>query len=114
MTRSLSILVRLTWLSFALVSVNAQAADTTPNPFTFTDQTGVAHNTLITSNTITVTGIDAGASISISGGQYSRNGGAFTSSKGTTYNGENIQVRHTSATAYSTTTNTFGDQQRTH
>jgi len=107
MTRSLSILLRLTWLSFALFSVNAQAArDTTPNRFTFTDQSGVALNTLITSNTITVAGINAGASISISGGQYSRNGGAFTSSKGTTYNGENIQVRHTSATAYSTTTNT--------
>ena len=107
MTRSLSILLRLIWLSFALVSVNAQAArDTTPNQFTFTDQTGVALNTLITSNTITVTGINAGASISISGGQYSRNDGAFTSSKGTTYNGDSIRVRHTSATAYNTTTNT--------
>lgn len=107
MTRSLSILLRLIWLSIVLYSVNAQAArDTTPNPFTFTDQTGVALNTLITSNTTTVTGINAGASISITGGQYSRNGGAFTSSKGTVWNGNTIQVRHTSATTYSTTTNT--------
>jgi hypothetical protein len=94
------------WLSFALVSVNAQAADTTPNQFTFTDQTGVALNTLINSNTITESGIDAGASISISGGKYSRNGGAFTSNKGTAYNGDNIRVQHTSSTAYSTTKNT--------
>ena len=106
MTRSLSILLRLIWLSFALVSVNAQAADTTPNQFTFTDQTGVPLNTLITSNTITVTGIDAGASISIIGGQYSRNNGTFRTSKGTTYNGDSIRVRHTSATVNNTTTNT--------
>ena len=108
MTRSLSFLLRLIWLGLALYSVNAPAApwDRTPNPFSFTDQTGVALSTLIISNTITVTGINAGTSISISGGQYSRNNGTFTTSQGTAYNGDSIRVRHTSATVNNTTTNT--------
>ena len=108
MTRTLLFSFSLIWLSIALYSINAQAAprDTTPNQFIIIDQTGVALNSLITSSSITVSGINTGTSISISGGQYSRNGGAFTISKGTAYNGDSIRVRHTSATAYSTTTNT--------
>jgi len=42
--------------------------DTTPDPFSFTDQTGVALNTQVTSNAITVSGINAPATISVSGG----------------------------------------------
>ncbi len=57
MTRSLSILLSLIWLSIALYNVNAQAApgDTTPTQFTFADQTGVTLNTLITSDTFSAT-----------------------------------------------------------
>lgn len=108
MTRTLSFLFSLFWLSITLYSVNAQAAvrDTTPDSFVFTDQTGVALNTPITSDPITVTGINTSTSISVTGGQYSRNGGAFTGSKGTAYQGDSIRVRHTSATAYNTTVNT--------
>ncbi|MDP3876580.1 MAG: multiheme c-type cytochrome [Methylobacter sp.] len=110
MSRYLIFLVRLIWLSVALYGVNAQAApsskDTTPDAFSFTDQTGVALNTSITSNAITLSGINSGSSISISGGQYSRNNGSFTSSKGTAYNGDSIRVRHTSSTSYNATINT--------
>ena len=85
-------------------SVTTLAADTTPNPFTFIDQTGVPMNTTVTSNAITVSGINAPASISISGGQYSINGGAYTSAGGTVSNGQTVSVRVTSSAIYSTTT----------
>ena len=78
--------------------------DTTPDPFSFTDQTGVALNTAITSNAITVSGIDAAANISVSGGQYSIDSGAFTSAAGMVNNGQNVRVRVTSSSSGSTTT----------
>ena len=62
--------------------VDNEAPDTTPDPFTFTAQTGAALNATATSNTITVSGINAAASISITGGTYSVNGGSYTSSAG--------------------------------
>ena len=85
-------------------SVTTIAADTTPDPFTFADQTGVSLGTVATSNTITVSGINSPATITITGGVYSINGGVFTSASGTVNNGDTVQVRLTSADAYSTTT----------
>lgn len=43
-------------------------ADTIPNAFDFTDQTGVTVSTLTTSNILQITGITTGTNISISGG----------------------------------------------
>lgn len=94
--------------------VPVTAGETTPDiniqiehPFTFTDQTGVARSTLATSNTIVVWWIDpnATASISIEGGVYSVNGGAYTSSSGTVSYGNSVQVRQTSSSSYGATTN---------
>ena len=79
-------------------------SDTTPNQFTFTDKTGAARNTTYTSNSITVSGINAATSISISGGTYSVNGGSYRSSAGTVNNGNTVRVRRTSSSSYSTTT----------
>ena len=84
----------------------AAAPDTTPNAFAFTDQTNVALSATITSNAITVSGIDTAAYISISGGAYSINGGPYTSASGTVTNGQTVSVRHTSSSANSTATNT--------
>jgi len=86
------------------VTTMAAPSDTTPDQFTFTDQTGVALNATVTSNTITVTGINTAASISITGGTYSINGGAYTSASGTVNNGNTVTVRVTSSGSYSTTT----------
>jgi hypothetical protein len=88
-------------------SVTTQAApcDTTPNSFTFTDQTGIGLSQTVTSNSITVSGITCAASISITGGTYSINGGAYTSAPGTVNNGNTVTVQQTSSGSYSTTTN---------
>jgi parallel beta-helix repeat protein len=85
------------------------ATDTTPNSFTLTPQTGVALNTVTTSNTITISGIDTPTSISIFGGTnitYSINGGAYTSNAGTITNGQTVTVKQTSSTSNNTTTTT--------
>jgi hypothetical protein len=57
--------------------------DATPNQFAFTDQSLVARSSVITSDAITVTGITVAAAISVTGGTYSVNGGAYTSVGGT-------------------------------
>lgn len=83
--------------------------DTIPDAFTFTDQIGVGLNTVVTSNTITVSGITCAAPISISSCtssscQYSINSGAYTNASGTVNNGDSVTVRQTSSGIYSTTT----------
>jgi hypothetical protein len=81
-------------------------ADTTPAAFSFTGRTNVSPATVVTSNAIAVTGINTPAPISVSGGSYSINGGAFTSAPGTVQNGDTVRVRHTTSAALNTTTNT--------
>lgn len=82
-------------------------SDTTPDQFTFADRFNVATSTQITSDPITVAGIDAAATITITGGTYDINGsGSFTSSSGTVNNGDTVRARHTSSASASTATNT--------
>jgi MYXO-CTERM domain-containing protein len=89
--------------TFSLTTV---PADTTPEAFSFTDQTGVAFNTVVTSDTVTITGINTGTPISVSGGEYSVNGGAFTNVAGSVTPGAQVRVRQTSSGTATTTTNT--------
>lgn len=83
-------------------------ADTTPDVFSLTEQTGVARNTPITSNSITVSGIDAPAPILISGGSYSIgcNPQGFTAATTTISNGQSVCVRHISSALFATATTT--------
>ena len=83
-------------------STTIPAKDTTPDAFTFTDQTNVALSTLVTSNEITVTGINAATAITVTGGKYSINNGAFTTAAGTVKNGDKVKVQHTSSASYAT------------
>lgn len=83
------------------------SSDTTPDAFSFTDQTNVSTSSTITSAAITVAGINAAATITISGGTYDINSsGSFTSSSGTVNNGDTVRARHTSSASNSTATNT--------
>jgi hypothetical protein len=79
--------------------------DTTPNAFTFTDATNVALSTLTESNAITVSGIDAPATMTITGGQYQINGGAWASSSTTVVATNTVKVRGTSSASNSTAVN---------
>ena len=69
----------------------------TPNAFEFPAITGAALNTLVNSATITVSGIAVPAAITIVGGEYAINGGAFTDQPGTIEDGSTVRVRVQSA-----------------
>jgi len=80
--------------------------DTTPDAFSFTDQSNVNLTILTTSNAITVSGINTNAVISISGGEYEINGsGTWTSTNGIVANTNTVKVRHTSSGSNSTAVN---------
>ena len=83
----------------ATFSVTTVRLISTPNPFAFTPQTNVAPRTVITSNTTLITGINTPAPVSIIGGTYSINGGAFTGAAGTILNNQTIAVQVASALA---------------
>lgn len=86
----------------------ATIGDTIPTAFSFTDVTNVALSTLTESNEITVAGLGIGvsATISVTGGEYSINGGAYTAIAGTVSNGQTVKVKHTSSASNATATNT--------
>lgn len=79
--------------------------DTTPNAFAFVDESGLATSIIVISQAITVAGINAPASISVVGGEYSINNGAFTSGSGTVQNGATVRVRLTTASTANTAQN---------
>ena len=87
---------------------NTVAIDTTPDAFTFTDQLNVQPGAVVTSNTITITGINAPATVAITGGSYSIGcGGTFSSQPGMITNGQTLCVVHTAPLALAATTNTL-------
>ena len=86
-------------------AIAAAPTDTTPNAFSFTDVTNATLSTVYTSNAITVAGINAAAPISITGGTYSVNSGAYTSAAGTVVSGNTVTVRVTSAASNSAAVN---------
>lgn len=81
------------------------AGDMDADAFTFTDVTGATFSTVYTSNSVNVAGITAITDISITGGTYSINGGAYTSAAGVVALNDNVAVRATSSGSFSTATN---------
>ncbi|MEP7156889.1 MAG: hypothetical protein ABI905_14010 [Betaproteobacteria bacterium] len=75
-------------------------ADDSPSPFSFNAQTGVARSTVLTSNSLTPTGYTVPVAISITGGEYSIDNGAFTSAPGTITPGQSVRVRVLSPAQY--------------
>jgi hypothetical protein len=73
--------------------VRTNLVRTTPDEFSFTARTNVLANSPAISESVAVAGITAPATVSISGGEYSIDGGAFTSQSGNVINGQGIRVR---------------------
>ena len=81
--------------------------DKEPVAPSFTSQTDVATNTLLVSDTYTVTGMDSGLTtpISISGGEYSKDGGVtWASTDDTVQLNDTVKVRQLSSANGATTT----------
>jgi hypothetical protein len=72
------------------------AKDTKPDAFGFTSQTNVPLNTVLESDVITISGINAPAAVTVRGGSYRVNNGDYISAPGSVENGDTLQVRHTS------------------
>lgn len=74
-------------------SSSSVAADSTPADFNFVPQTNIESNSWITSNTVTISDINVAIPVTISGGEYSINGGAFSASEATISNNQTLSVR---------------------
>ncbi|MCV6604849.1 MAG: hypothetical protein OIF34_06070, partial [Porticoccaceae bacterium] len=95
--------MKKTMLLFAMVlsgcggggggSTPAPSVDQTPNNFSFATLSGFDLDEPATSENIQVSGINASTGISVSGGEYSVNGAAYTSNSGNVNNGDSIRVR---------------------
>ena len=83
-------------------SSSSQPADLEPAPFSFEPQVDVEPGATLTSNTVTVSGIDAATSISITGGQYSIGGGAYTDADGEVDLDDEVRVQVTASGNFST------------
>ncbi len=91
---------RLSFFAFAV------PADTTPNAFSFSGIINTELSTQYLSNTITLTGMNAQAAISIVWGEYSINSWAYTTLAGSAKIWDAITLRAQSSSLYGTTTNT--------
>jgi hypothetical protein len=84
--------------------------DTTPDAFGFVDKANVPLSSSISSDPITVSGIDYETPVSVAGGEYavSTDSGAtwgnWETASGIVNNGDQVKVRQTSSPAYNTTT----------
>ncbi len=82
-------------------------ADTTPDAFAFVDQTSVAKSTVIESAPVTITGITAATSVTVTGGEFSIGcTGTYGAAASTLTSGQTICARHTSSAAGGTAVNT--------
>jgi len=87
----------------SVVTLTGTGVNSIPSPFSFTPLINVDPSSVQISNSITVASTDVPAPISVSaGGQYSINGGAFTSVPGIVSPGAQVQVQLTAASGYST------------
>lgn len=86
-------------------SITTVSLDSVPSSFVFTDVTGATTSTVYTSNTVTISGMNSAATIRITGGTYSKNGGGYVSAQGTINNGDNVSVRVASSSSSSTAVN---------
>lgn len=84
----------------------ADGPDTTPDAFSFTDQTDVPRSSVRTSASVTISGLDVPASFTVTGGAIDRNGDGNFVTSGTVENGDEIRAQHTSSASFSTATNT--------
>jgi hypothetical protein len=90
--------------------------DSSPDSFSFEDESGVALDEYVISEPVEVSGINTETTISITGGEYSINGGAFTEEEGELVDGDNVYVRVLSAETLNTETEatvTIGDEEDT-
>ena len=108
-------------------SITTAEEDAIPDAVVFNPQEGVEIATALESNLVTISGINVRTDISVSGGEYSINGGAFTAEPSTINEGDRLKLKVTSSeqpetassamvtigtlsASFTVTTRTSGDQ----
>ncbi|MBU1667430.1 tandem-95 repeat protein [bacterium] len=82
--------------------------DVRPDKFEFTRKNDVNTSTLVESNVVTITGINAPATVSVTAGaEFKIGNGVWQSADANISNGFALQVRHTSSSDFKTKTTTF-------
>jgi len=81
----------------------ASRAPNPPNAVSFTDRVDVSPETLIESDAVVISGLENSPEISITGGEYRINNGAYTSETAKISNGQSVSVRLKSSDSFSTT-----------
>ena len=74
--------------------------DTYANPFTLQSRFGVGRNEVVDSNPVTVSGITSAATVTITGGLASIDGGSYFAGPGSVANGGIVRVRVTASMNY--------------
>jgi len=94
---------------FFVIRLEGTSLDVTPDPINFVDETDVDSSQLQTSNLVTIGGLDGGVSVpvSVTGGEYALNGSTtYFSGVGWVANGDQVNLRQTSASNENTTVST--------
>jgi len=92
-----------------IIALTGTGTSSVPNNYSFMALIGVDPSSTQTSNAITVAGTNISSPISVSGGEYSINGGAFTADAGSVSPGAQVAVRLVASAAYSTKTSAVLD-----
>lgn len=77
-----------------------------PDPFSFTAVKNAGKSTLVTSNTVMLTGFTGALPVSVSGGTYAINGQPFTQAPGNVSSGDTVTLQQTSSSQPRTKTST--------
>lgn len=86
------------WRSFIVETIDGEVVvDNTPDPFSFTPVSNADPDTPYTSNEVIISGLGLETDLSIVGGEYSKNGGAFTSADGVINNSDTLELKITSS-----------------
>lgn len=85
-------------LLVAVLLLQGCKIDSTPDAFSFASQSKVAPDTPIESEPATISGINVPARLSISGGEYSIDGGAYRDTPGVIKNDQKVRIRVQSST----------------
>lgn len=85
-----------------VIPLNIIEGDKVPNQFNFIPANNVEKNTLIESNSVVISGINTTVPVSVLGGEYSKNGGSYTSQDGYANDGDTFKVKGLSSNTETT------------
>ncbi|MBA4286151.1 MAG: hypothetical protein C0434_11535 [Xanthomonadaceae bacterium] len=100
-TRSATVTIGDKHSDFVVTTTSRVTMDQEPLPFSFAAAFNAEPGSVKASHPVMIAGISPGTPVSVAGGRYSVNGGAFTSAPGTVSNNDSVAVEVVASEAYS-------------